>query len=379
MKTLITGAAGTGKTTRISQIIHRNPDKRILVMAPTHQALNVLRSKIKSDNTTFKTIHGALRARPSYYNFDIVYAVNRKNADILNTFDIVIVDEASMVQKNLAEIIHEKTETELVVVGDHYQLPPVNEKEPQFFKLPYDEKIHLTQIHRQEANNTVAKIAMQPENVEQLLSEDSQNVFRTENIDDVLDKIIHENYTYLAYTNRKVDSVNRIVKSMLGIDQMIVPGMTIIMDSIYKDFYTNKRVKVETIQNKKDIIRINGERFELRTVIVNDKLRILHEESIDDFYEVLAITLIEKKTDMFHKLYNRYAWFKYSWAMTVHKSQGSTLDNVIIDINNIKRAENNIIKPLLYVAATRTSGNNLIYIDKNEKTATENSGKDTIA
>ena len=54
--------------------------------------------------------------------------------------------------------------------------------------------------------------------------------------------------------------------------------------------------------------------------------------------------------------------FDYSYAITTHKSQGSSLDNVLVDMRNINScSDENVRRQLQYVALSRTRKDALIY------------------
>ena len=55
--------------------------------------------------------------------------------------------------------------------------------------------------------------------------------------------------------------------------------------------------------------------------------------------------------------------FNYGYAISVHKSQGTTIDNVFVDISNINTVrDKNELQQLQYVALSRTRGNAYILI-----------------
>jgi len=116
---VITGGPGTGKTTIINTIIriYRRAGQRVLLAAPTGRA-----AKRMSETTGFeaKTIHRLLEFSPKDKGF-------RKNEQDRLDADLIIIDEASMVDTvlmhNLSRAV--RPETTLILVGDIDQLPSV--------------------------------------------------------------------------------------------------------------------------------------------------------------------------------------------------------------------------------------------------------------
>lgn len=100
---------------------------------------------------------------------------------------------------------------------------------------------------------------------------------------------------------------------------------------------------------------------------------ILHENSLHTYEEVLK-TLMEraKKAQpqlrgqswkLYYQMKNKFADIKYNYAITAHKSQGSTYDNAIViavDILKNKKVEER--NRILYVATTRAK-NNLFMVE----------------
>lgn len=117
----LTGAAGTGKTTLLSQVIPLIPDSlNVEFTAFTGKAVSRLNEVIGS--TAGKTVHRLCSARYSYLpNF-------LKNSSNMLDADIVFIDEASMLDKltfsMLLNAIHPKAK--VVLIGDDNQLNPVN-------------------------------------------------------------------------------------------------------------------------------------------------------------------------------------------------------------------------------------------------------------
>ena len=132
---LVSGGPGTGKTCTIVQMLiealNINPEIKIGLAAPTGKAARRLRdtllNNINSTQQAYKnklmsipcsTLHSWLQARPRGFG---------KNKNSQLQLDLVVVDEMSMVDLSLMKALLDALprRTQLVLVGDPNQLPPV--------------------------------------------------------------------------------------------------------------------------------------------------------------------------------------------------------------------------------------------------------------
>lgn len=116
---LLQGYAGSGKTSSVLALINllNDNNKSALLLAPTGRAAKVLQSYTKH---TASTIHRALNFQPPN-NW-------RYNIDNLLSYDIIILDECSMVDVNLFKHLLEAIDfdkTKLLLIGDNAQIPSV--------------------------------------------------------------------------------------------------------------------------------------------------------------------------------------------------------------------------------------------------------------
>lgn len=168
---LITGKAGTGKSTLLRTFLDSVEEKNVLVTAPTGVA---------ALNVGGFTIHKAFGFRPGMFPDDLKsggkYHASAATAKLLQSVDILVVDEISMVRADLFDMMNLALQrlrkdtrsfggVQLVLVGDLLQLPPVVTDDesrlftehwdsPYFFSAHcYDEvalsNINLTTVWRQ--------------------------------------------------------------------------------------------------------------------------------------------------------------------------------------------------------------------------------------
>jgi exodeoxyribonuclease-5 len=153
--TVIAGYAGTGKSTLVKFIIAAlsedgiDPDKDVVFTSFTGKATQVLQKK---GNKNVSTLHRLLyehypRPDGTFYR--------RPVASI--PFQIVVVDECSMVPKELLNQLL-KYKVYVICLGDPGQLPPVNKDEDNHLLDKPD--IFLDEIMRQEEQSEIIKLTM---------------------------------------------------------------------------------------------------------------------------------------------------------------------------------------------------------------------------
>lgn len=137
---VITGGPGTGKTTAVAKLIvdrlQHNPQLRVMLAAPTGKAAARMTDSVRQkfaeqrdtlagtslvpETVTAQTLHRLLRYLPATDRF-------RVNADSRLDADLVVVDEASMIDVLIMDAMLAAIDvgTEFVLVGDHHQLASI--------------------------------------------------------------------------------------------------------------------------------------------------------------------------------------------------------------------------------------------------------------
>lgn len=181
---ILCGAAGTGKTSITTAVIGYLNTKSVAynIAAPTGRAARILGRKSKTVNSTIHSLIYNVKANP--LTGEVVFEL--KNNDVKD-FNIFIIDEASMiaakVQNDSANLFKSKnslltdlirfvksgnTNNKLIFLGDHNQLPPVNEMESLALSQEYLVKNYnlkgctklLTEVKRQDDGSYVLKNAV---------------------------------------------------------------------------------------------------------------------------------------------------------------------------------------------------------------------------
>lgn len=388
-KILVKGSAGTGKTTLVNFIVSNLPIRGKYVTAPTHKALSILEGKVEGE-VIFKTIHALLQYRmiinPETGERDFIPNPKMKG-NPLAYVRILVIDEASMIGKDMLEYLEEfskESKTLIIFLGDEKQINPVGEDDSPVFHQGYPE-VELTEIIRQAGDNPIIQLSQQVRELPRifgqnnLVSEEKGYLF-SKNEAKVVEELAKVNGTdefkYLAWTNNEVDRMNTMVRRRIYGDNpaQLEIGETIIINSphegnIFK-YNTNDEVRIHSLEKVstpfmvtledmgKDFVK---EKKFLDAWHINNDFYVLAEESRSEYRKIMAIINNKCKQNLlsFNSKYafmENFATFKYNHALSIHKSQGSTYKNVVLNLGGVYRNPN--IKErerLLYTGITRAS------------------------
>lgn len=312
---IITGGAGTGKTTVIQTLIDcyamHYSRKNVLLIAPTGKASRRLAEKTKMPAST---IHKALRKNPEdEYTF---YSETNPLPHRL-----IIIDESSMIDTALMYDLLSAVEptSKIVFVGDHNQLYPVGYGEPFFDFMKELSVFRLTINHRQSEGTDIL------ENANRVLEDEpmfSGNGVIIENItfDDIGNILLtaDENTQILSPYNSLNKQINAFLKK--GEENFNVGD------------------KVMTIKNTKNYC--NGD--------IGTVAKIDSKGTITVDIEGKAIKITEAHLND----------LSLAYSITIHKMQGSEADRVIVFI---PQNDNMVDKRMLYTAVTRAKSQLEIY------------------
>ena len=334
--TIISGGPGTGKTTIINAIVKlyietnklSNLDiaEQIALLAPTGRA-----SKKMSLSTGLpaSTIHRYLK-----WNKDAnAFGVNEHNK---NFQKLIIVDEVSMIDSllfsSLLKGIHNYVK--LILVGDAFQLPSVGPGLILSDLIQSDlfNYVPLEYIYRQSENSYIPYLAREIKNKD--LSEeftnkkDDYNFLMTDskNIVPTIKKIVEEgikkgydenNMQILApmYKGEAgIDNLNRMLASLFNPDN----GQRKIT---YGDVTYKEGDKVLQLVNNADNSVFNGDIGFIKSIATISKPYKKEVITID--FDGNIVTIPKKEL----------ANIRHAYAITIHKSQGSEFDHVIMPIS----------------------------------------------
>lgn len=383
----LTGKAGTGKSTLVRRFMAET-DRSVQVVAPTG---------IAALNVHGYTIHRLFSFRPGVSVDHVNSSQYRPTrfAKALKQIDTLIVDEASMVRADLFDAMEMALRRfgpnpgkpfggiQIVLVGDLYQLPPIvmgDEKRvfEQDFDSPFffsadsfrDEDftvIQLTRVFRQEGSDQLVDILNAVR--EGALGEDGIN-FLNQRVDRHFVPPEGEFWLTLSTRNKDADEVNGRRLAALGgqaetfqasihgkldgfekpapeILELKVGAQVMMLNNDPEGRWVNGTIGVVESINR-------GSFFAPPSIEVRkeDGTIVLVERNIWEISRPVAVPDETKKSGsrIEHETVGGYEQFpmKLAWAVTIHKSQGQTLDRVIVDLSGGIFADGQ-----LYVALSR--------------------------
>ena len=396
---LLTGFAGTGKSTTIATVIKSLSHKMITIATPTHKAAAVLSAMLEtngiiSPNVKVTTIHKALGKRP----------LKQSNGTMLFTkptkeiYGILIIDECSMIDAELFDDINQAAPTaSIVYVGDPAQLPPTSGNgvlSPVFAAI--GQRAHLSDIIRQGEDNPIIELSaalrrvmaasahITVSDVVEMVNEYDKDgvkigMIQKHEIADYCSDALKNGLDcrYLAYKNESIDKQTVAIRSMLhgrdvqsfvigepvssltGIQNVInnnhegvitaigepvlIQGIACLSVTLDDNLTINTAINIKDKQNK-----------EIGFFRMFEKLKA-QSSLTTDFKE--KANLLEQATEASAQGYmikDSIAELRPCVASTVHKAQGSTFDVAVVDVADILTMRNRSeALQCLYVAVTR--------------------------
>lgn len=359
---IITGGPGTGKTTILKcilSILEQN-NKKVTLCAPTGRA-----SKRMSESTgkPAKTIHRALEMMSSENNGNIFH---KNESNPIDT-DVIIIDEMSMVDISLFYHLLKalKTTTRVIFVGDKDQLQSVGAGNV-LRDMIESEKLSTTflqKIYRQDKDSLIIYNAHLINNGKMPEIDNSSKDFFYENEKDlekcsekIVDLVSTRIPNYFHIDTDKIQVLAPMKAGVCGIDNLNKKLQMVLNPQFKSTGLTTDFVrfqigdKVMQIVNNYDIeYKRNGkygDTEEGKGVYNGDIGKIINIEP--NSYEV-TIEFDDGKVCVYPK--NELHQITLAYAITIHKSQGSEFDAVVIPL--VPGAPMIITRNLLYTAITR--------------------------
>ena len=346
---IITGGPGTGKTTIMKAIVelyrilnklsYEKLSSQIALLAPTGRA-----AKRISEATLFNasTIHRFLKWNKENNKFQL----NEYNK---SKVEFVIIDESSMIDTYLFDALIKglSSNCKIVMIGDDHQLPSVGPGQVlhDLIESKMLEVVELKELYRQGKDSNIINLAydIRKKNInKEIFNKDDDLTFIECNDDEVINNICEIATTYIDLNYKNFQILAPMYKGLNGIDEI------------------NK--KVQEIYNPKDNIKKEQNQGEV-IFRENDKVIQLTNMPDDNVYNgdiglINKINLSPKKeiyidfdSNIVKYTPANYINFRLAYSISIHKSQGSEFDIVVMPI--VKGYNKMLYQKLIYTAVTR--------------------------
>jgi len=382
----LTGGAGVGKSYMTNEIIdsYRTDGKQVIPLGSTG---------VSAVNIGGFTIHSFFVFGISS-NFEELSISDKKSKKrlselkkILKVTDLIIIDEISMVSADLMEMIVSRLSGysyrgRVMLVGDFYQLPPIvkrNSNNSLFngllfaFESSAWQRLDPTVIELTDMKRT------DDGEFTHILSKVRAGACDEEVIDYMLrlcnnDSVYTKDPTYLFGRNLEVEKLNRLNLNRLEGEETI----------LFADIQKHTKVFEKRVDTWKALLPIseqltlkvgvpilftinkwgkyvNGERGVLRAIedeyLLVEKgdeyIRVTRHE-----FDLLDISVdSDGKVEQISQATLKQFPIKLAYAVTIHKSQGMSIDNLVCNVDNIFATSQ------FYVAISRATNPNNLKID----------------
>ncbi len=304
------GYAGTGKTT-LAQHIAEGVDGDVKYAAFTGKAALVMRNKgCDGASTIHSLIYRARESGEEQPNFELWDDAPASKAKL------IIIDECSMVDAELGRDLL-SFGAPLLVLGDPAQLPPI---QGGGFFTDVEPDAMLTEVHRQAQNDPIVRMSMAVREGQTLeLGQFGESeVVRRDSLDP--DRVMQADQILVGRNNTR-RAYNMRVRQKQGIeDALPVAGD-----------------KLVCLRNNRKKALFNGGLWRVKAR-AQSKSRIVTMRLTPDEEFGAKVTKVSVRADCFSGGVEALPWeqrkpydeFDFGYVLTVHKSQGSQWDDVVL-------------------------------------------------
>ena len=408
---LLTGYSGAGKTTILKKLLidarapqmtekrtkwsrrnnfHWKPDiSSYIFTAPTNKAAKILSSVL---GVSGQTIYSALKIKMDI-DFDTgdLKLTYPKNPADLSQYSCCFIDESSMVPQELLDyIMWHYPYLKLIFIGDPAQLPPVNALETPVYAPDFANKAqraHLSTVMRHQ--NHILELS---NSIRSAIETKEIPLIEPSNTDDsgvfilprdlfikTIKKFVKRNHFHerndtkvIAWTNQTIDIYNGIIRNamygkeseedwllydsiMIAAPALVKFNITLTIDEEFMIWEKRTKPHHKYPNFLCDYIDIGIPDFELN--FVNKQSDYAFKKELQRLAsEAREPGKAREYWAQFWALRNTFHQARYSYAITAHRSQGSSFKNVFVDIGDILKNKNTEeALRCLYVAVSRAS------------------------
>ena len=357
----ITGRAGTGKSTLLTHF-WETTRKKVVVLAPTGVA---------ALNIKGQTIHSFFKFRPNITPEQVrKLRSGDEGKNIYKQLDAIVIDEISMVRADLLDCVDKFLRLngplenkpfggiQMIFIGDLYQLSPVvtgSDKEifTSMYKTPYFYGAHVFEFFEMEFVELQKVYRQHDEKFIDLLNSVRNNTINEKDLallkqryNPQFEPQTGEFYIYLTTTNAMAETINAGQLAKLDSPALVFTGE--IEGEFGKenlptaiDLKIKPGAQIMLLNNDAEGRWVNGSIGEIKGLLHNNKGE---DVIIADLNDGSTVEIEPYCWEIYRSFVNdgqlasevigtftQYP-LMLAWAVTIHKSQGKTFDNVIIDI-----------------------------------------------
>ncbi len=382
---IIHGAAGSGKSTLIEYLIkaveaqkkmyalllRKQVDKsefEVMLSATTNQAAAVLK---KITGMDARTVHSIMKLTVTYHPKTGKPCIKKKR-DYKKLYNkLLIIDEASMINDELFEIIKETAaSSKVVMIGDQYQLAPVQQNHSIMETLQCT-RATMNQVMRNQGNIMHAGAAYR-ETVETGIFKPIMKTPEIIHADGptfqkrIDQAFLDPNYTtskakVLTWTNDRVHEYNAHIRGILGYPDVFTVGEDVITNNpIMLGSYHWSVDSIVTITEVGDLQLING--VPGRMIQINNKASSFTPDNPTIYKNYMNTLANANKWAEYYAIKETWFDLRPTYSSTVHKAQGGEYDTIFIDLEDIGRCNTpSDVARMMYVSISRSKKQVVLY------------------
>jgi ATP-dependent DNA helicase PIF1 len=338
----LTGPPGSGKTYLINKFIEHNNDKVISITGSTGVASNLI------NGNTIHSVSGIGIINDHDTFDDILKKVKKRKTKFWKYTDILIIDEISLIDSRTFEYFDRIGQNirksnlpfggiQLIVVGDFYQLPPVNGNycfEYEKWENCFDVAINLTNIYRSN-DNKLNKILLRIRKGKEL-KEKMIKTLENKVSDEIKYPILVPLRKQASNINNKNMLLNKNEEKIFNCEYYYNQNKKHLLDLIKKNcpYEENLKLKIGSpvinLVNDSKKGLYNGQVGIIKDFIGSDPLVCFNNYNVLIKKHLWTKEIKEEKIEVIGM--EQYPLL-LSYAITIHRSQGQSLSQagIILD------------------------------------------------